>query len=98
MRWYDGSGAADRTEATLRRDGYMLRFSCASFGTPPADLKYTGRETGWEMRRLLKDWCSRNGEADYRILRNTSYLKDLHGPCVYELWSRAPDAKQKENR
>jgi len=91
MRSYDGSMAWDRVEAALRRDGYALRFSCASFDRTPDDLAYTGREDGWAMRRLLKEWCARNGVTDYRIVRNTSYHRDLHGNAVYELWGRKPE-------
>lgn len=93
---YDGSLAWDRIEADLRREGFVLSFSCASFDRPPADLEYTGLESGWEMRRILKDWCTRHGIADYRIVRNTSYHKDLHGSAVYELWTRTRRNGKKE--
>ena len=96
MRWYDGSMSWDRIEERLRRDGYVLRFSCASFDRQPADLAYTGKEDGWTMRRHLKDWCARNGETDYRIVRNTSYHRDLHGNAVYELWGRRPDTEKEK--
>lgn len=95
MRWYDGSMSWDRIEAQLRRDGYSLRFACASFDRQPDDFSYTGLETGWEMRRLLRDWCGRNGEADYRIVRNTSYHRDLHGSAVYELWTRTENGRKR---
>ncbi|CAB3974231.1 hypothetical protein BLA3211_07910 [Burkholderia aenigmatica] len=37
------------------------------------------------MRRKLKDWSSKHGVREYKIVRNTSYVRDLHGD-VYELW------------
>ncbi|MFZ3481886.1 hypothetical protein [Sphingomonas sp. 3-13AW] len=74
-----------------------MRFSCASFDCPPDDLIYTGNESGWEMRRLITDWCTRNAVTEYRILRNTSYHRDLHGPRVYELWTKT-NQKQKRKR
>jgi hypothetical protein len=87
MRHYDGSLRWDRVEASLRARGYVLEFACmASYGHIPGDLGYTGRENGWELRRKIKAWCAAHGIADYEILRNTSYLKDLHGAFVYELW------------
>lgn len=96
MRWYDGSTAWDRIEAGLRRDGYALHFSCAGFDWQPADLAYTGKEDGWTMRRILRDWCVRNGLTDYRIVRNTSYHRDLHGTAVYELWCRGAISRSDE--
>lgn len=89
MRHYDGSQKWDRIEADLRRNGYSLAFSCASFDRQPSDFQYTGRETGWEMRRKLKAYCDLHHIADFQIVRNTSYHADLHG-AVYELWTRSP--------
>lgn len=91
MRHQDGSFKFEMIERGLRRDGYDLEFSCRYGEDLPGDLGYTGRETGWETRRKLKAWCSLKGHTDYRILRNTSYHRDLHGP-VYELWLRRPAA------
>lgn len=88
MRHYDGSSKWDRIEAGLRRDGYGLDFACAIFDKQPAELHYTGREDGWELRRKLKEYCAAVGITDFLIVRNTSYLHDLHGPRVYELWTR----------
>jgi len=88
MRNYDGSLKWERIEANLGRQGYVLDFSCAYFDKPPADFAWTGKETGWEMRRKIKAYCEAHGIADYKIVRNLSYLKDLHGSCVYELWVR----------
>lgn len=86
MRHYDGSLKWDKIERELARQGYVAKFSLAIFDNPPDDLGWTGKETGWEIRRKIKDYCARHKIADYRILRNTSYHKDLHGNCVYELW------------
>lgn len=72
-------------EQQLRREGYYCSFSCTYSGGAPANLKWTGKETGWEMRRILKEWAEQNGVKDYKIVRNTSWLRDLHG-IVYELW------------
>lgn len=87
MRHHDGSRRWDRIEHDLCRDGYVQQFRCLYGETVPDDFEYTGRETGWEMRRKIGDWCRRNGLADYVILRNTSYHRDLHG-AVYEAWVR----------
>jgi hypothetical protein len=89
---YDGSARWDAIETGLRREGFLLRFSCAYFDAPPSDLGWTGRETGWETRRLIARWCATHGVEDYRIVRNTSYRRDLHGPAVYELWTRTAPA------
>lgn len=85
---YDGSQRWDRIEAALRRDGFTLSFSCATFDRQPPALGYTGLETGWELRRKLKAYCAAKGIADFEIVRNTSYHRDLHG-VVYELWVRS---------
>ena len=90
MKQFDGSRRWAEIEAALSRDGYITHFSCASFDKQPAELGYTGRESGWELRRKIKSYCSRNGISDYKIVRNTSYLSDLHGGAVYELWVRRP--------
>lgn len=37
------------------------------------------------MRRKLKEWSAKHGVCDCKIVRNTSYVRDLHGD-VYELW------------
>lgn len=91
MRHYDGSMKWERIERELRRRGYVLSFSLAYFDKPPEDLGWTGKETGWEIRRKLKNYCARHEVLDYEIVRNTSYHKDLHGDCVYELWVRRPE-------
>jgi hypothetical protein len=91
MRRYDGSMKWERIERELRRRGYILSFSLAYFDKPPEDLCWIGKETGWEIRRKLKDYCARHEIRDYEIVRNTSYHKDLHGDCVYELWVRRPE-------
>lgn len=87
MRHQDGSRRWDRIEHALRLDGYVLQFRCMYGETLPDDFDYTGRETGWEMRRRIADWCRANGLPDFVILRNTSYHRDLHG-AVYEAWTR----------
>lgn len=87
MRHQDGSRKWARIERDLQIDGYVQQFRCMYGETVPDDFKYIGRETGWEMRRKIKDWCRRNGLSDYVILRNTSYHRDLHG-AVYEVWAR----------
>ena len=87
MRHQDGSFKFAMIERALRRDGYALEFACRYGEHVPEDVGYTGRETGWEVRRKLKAWCAAHGHADFRILRNTSYHRDLIG-AVYELWLR----------
>ena len=82
---YDGSRKWEDFEAAMRRGAYTLSFSCATFDTPPHEVGYTGRKTGWEMRRKLKEYCQSKKIARYEIVRNTSYHADLHGP-VYQLW------------
>jgi hypothetical protein len=96
MRNYDGSMKWERIERELRRRGFSLDFSLAYFDKPPVDVGWTGKETGWEIRRKLKAYCGRQGIEDYEIVRNTSYLKDLHGDCVYELWVRRPPPTPKD--
>ena len=90
MKQYDGSRRWAEVEAALGQAGYITLFACARFDKPPAELNYTGTESGWELRRKIKSYCSQNGIADYQIVRNTSYLSDLHGGAVYELWVRRP--------
>lgn len=85
---YDGSHSWAVIENQLQRDGYSLSFACTYGQRQPEDFSFTGRETGWEMRRLLKAWCKANGVTAYTIVRNTSYHADLHGPRVYELWTK----------
>lgn len=85
---YDGSSRWDAIEGGLRRDGYGFSFACTYGERQPDDFSFTGRETGWEMRRKLRDWCANHGVTDFRIVRNTSYRADLHGPRVYELWTK----------
>jgi hypothetical protein len=92
VRHQDGSRRWDRIERDLRRDGYVQQFRCMYGEAVPDDFQYTGRETGWELRRKIRDWCRTNGMPDHVILRNTSYHRDLHG-AVYEAWTRtAPPA------
>lgn len=80
--------AFERIERQLLDEGYACEFAC-TYGAPagpvPQDLGYTGKEGGWEMRRKLKAWCIAHGVTEYRIVRNTGYVRDLHGD-VYELW------------
>jgi hypothetical protein len=77
----------DRVIAKLEADGYRLQFACTYTDDVPKDVGYTGRENGWEMRRKLKAYCSAHDVQQYQIVRNTSYVQDLHG-TVYELWMR----------
>lgn len=79
--------AFDQVIAKLEADGYQLEFACTYTDDVPKDLGYTGREKGWEMRRKLKAWCTAHHVEQYVIVRNTSYVQDLHG-TVYELWVR----------
>jgi hypothetical protein len=72
-------------EKQLRDSGYYCSFSCTYDGGAPDDFKWTGKESGWEMRRKLKKWASEKGVSDFKIVRNTSWVRDLHG-IVYELW------------
>jgi hypothetical protein len=85
---YDGSVKWQHVEAALARDGFALTFACTYGESLPADLEYTGRETGWELRRKLKSYCASHGITNFQIIRNTSYHRDLHGNAVYELWTR----------
>lgn len=94
MRHYDGSTRWNSIEADLRRQGFALRFSCATFDRQPEDFEWTGREDGWEMRRKIARWCSSHAISDYRIVRNTSYHRDLHGARTYELWTRTDPSRQ----
>lgn len=83
----------ERVERQWRREGYDIMFAC-THGEPcgpiPKAIGYTGLEGGWEMRRKLRAWCKAKGISDYRILRNTGYVRDLHGD-VYELWCKRSD-------
>lgn len=67
--------------------GMSLVFAC-TFGTSqPPDLGFTGNEkTGWEVRRKIAAWCKSKCISNFKILRNTTYVRDLHGPAVYELY------------
>lgn len=88
MRYYDGSLKWDKIEAGLCHDGYTKDFACSYLDKVPVDLQYTGRESGWELRRKLKVYCEKHDITEFRIVRNTSYHSDLHGQAVYELWTR----------
>ncbi len=88
MRYQDGSWRWEMIEKDLRRRGYALEIECRYGESIPEDLGWTGSETGWETRRLLRTWCQRHGHREPVILRNTSYHRDLIGP-VYQLWIRA---------
>lgn len=72
-------------EAELRAAGYICSFSCTYGGGAPQTFQWTGKETGWEMRRKLKKWALDNRIEDFKIVRNPSWVRDLHG-IVYELW------------
>lgn len=87
MRHQDGSLKWARIEADLSRRGYVQRFRCMTGEDVPEGVAFEGRETGWQLRRKIKDWCRAQRLPDFVILRNTSYHRDLHGP-VYELWVR----------
>lgn len=80
--------AFEKIERQLNDDGYVCAFAC-TYGEPsgpvPKDLGRTGKEGGWEMRRKLKIWTAKHGVRECKIVRNTSYVRDLHGD-VYELW------------
>lgn len=76
----------DRTHDKSPR-GMRFEFACTYAGGSPPDLGYTGLEvSGWEVRRKIIEWCKRKGINQYQIVRNTTYVKDLHGPAVYELY------------
>lgn len=79
-------------EIRLRNEGYECEWSCmlgaGSDGAKqqwPLDFEWVGRESGWEMRRKIKEWAKRHDFKDYKVVRNTKYCRDLHG-VVYELW------------
>lgn len=74
------------------QEGYHPLFECTYGGGIPSDLDLNAKLPGWEMRRRLKAWCHAHGIADYIIFRATDYVKDLHGPSVYELWVKNQDA------
>lgn len=78
----------NKARSRMVRDGYQPHFECTYGGGIPDDLDIGAVLTGWEMRRRLKAWCERHAISDYIILRATDYVKDLHGPAVYELWVR----------
>lgn len=88
MRHYDGSMKWDRIERSLRSRGYCNAFSLTYDGNVPSDFIWTGKESGWQFRRMLKAYCEKNDIKDYVIVRNESYLRDLHGNRVYELWTK----------
>jgi len=81
-------------EMKLRRDGYACEFSCmgGDHRIPPGVWKKG--ESGWVQRKAIKDWCQENGVKDYKIVRNTGYVKDLHG-VVYELWIHTKEQMQR---
>lgn len=72
-------------ERQLHRDGYYCKFSCTYDAGAPDDLIWSSDDSGWEMRRKLRAWAEKHNITDYRIVRNTSWVRDLHG-IVYELW------------
>lgn len=90
--------AFDKVISKLEADGYRLQFACTYTDEVPKDLGYTGCENGWAMRRKLKAWCTAQNVKQYKIVRHTSYVQDLHG-TVYELWIRsARTAMQSANK
>lgn len=78
--------AFDKVIGQFEADRYRLLYAFSYGEDRPADLAWSGCEGGWEMRRKLKAWCSKHGVAEYKIVRNTSYVQDLHVD-VYELCS-----------
>ena len=98
MRFGNSPKGQDATYA-LRQAGYSLRFSCThspvtacgSGWELPDDFDWPEGDyaaSGWAWRRSIKTWVKKHGITDYRILRNTTYIPDLHGPRVYELWTK----------
>lgn len=79
--------AFERVEQQLCADGYRLEFACTHTEPQPADLGITGKEGGREKRRKIKAWCQAHSLTNFKIVRNTGYVRDLHGD-VYELWVR----------
>lgn len=66
----------------LREIAYAFHF----FEDLPRDFKVDKPETGWNIRRAMKEWCEKREITDYIIYKNRSYVKDIHGPYIYELY------------
>lgn len=73
--------------------GMALAFACTYGGGAPAELGFHGKESGWELRRKIKAYCKAQNWVSYKIVRNTSYVRDLHGPAVYELYVSTPKGR-----
>ena len=84
---YDGPLIPQRQESRLQKAGYVLEFCCSYCSPrPPDDFVWPKHPaTGWAYRRAIVSWAKKRRLTDYRILRNTGYVKDLHG-TVYECW------------
>jgi len=82
-------------ERKLREDGYVCQFSCNydDMSRIPTGVWKKG-ESGWVQRKAIKDWCKENDVKDYKIVRNTGYVQDLHG-VVYELWIHTKEQMQR---
>lgn len=89
MPYLGEGGKFESIVRQLEADGFRLEFSCTHGEEIPSELGFTGRENGWEIRRKIKEWCLLHHLDDYQIVRNTSWVKDLHG-VVYELWVKRP--------
>lgn len=89
------------TEMKLHELGYWCEWSFMQMQKihggylGPPDLPWKGSESGWEMRRKIKEWCKGHDYRDYRIVRNTKYCKDLHG-AVYEIWPHKRDSVRRQ--
>ena len=92
MRFGHSSSCQDK-EDTLWKEGYELLFCCTHIHPrSPDDFECLASWNGWDYRRAIKAWVKKHGIVDFKILRNTTYVPDLHGPFVYELWVRRENA------
>jgi hypothetical protein len=73
-----------------RPKGYAFLFACTYGGGMPPEISIPRFIDGWEIRARLKEWAKSKGIKEYKIHRATDYVKDLHGPAVYEFFVPPP--------
>lgn len=89
MRNYDGVHACQGERRAIEARGYVQIFTTLySDKSCPPEVMKASNGSGWDVRRAFKDWAKQNGIDDYVIFRATDYLRDLHGTCTYEFFTR----------
>lgn len=87
---YKDVGERYAYQIPLEQDGFVQHFAFTYNGLYPKDFEFPKPETGWNMRRAIKEWIERHPEFsekfEWKIVRANGYWRDLHGDFVYEVW------------